>query len=266
MTRRDRDEDVAARSPASHLKSSSLQASRSSSLQAFPSVQIYLEHEAAMIAALTRSPRPACDALIVKLGAPDQVLASVLRANPLRDDWMIDLDLPGEMIVTWSGTLAEQPFERHSLTWLKPGHEALARFIAEVGPQLGAHRRTLVLRPHSRHVLSDVQSCITFALDHGDTPMALAFDPAALLEPSMLEAVEDHLTRMFETLGGRCAMVMLSDARTADDGDSIEPVPLGEGVLPRELVRRLLMDHVPTAMPIALRPQRLEQQLDWLGA
>ena len=129
-------------------------------------MQIYLEHEAATIAALTRSPRPACDALIVKLGVPDQVLASVIHANPLRDSWMIDLDLPGEMIVTWSGTLAEDRFARHPMTWLKPGHEALDQFISEVVPQLAAHRRMLVLRPHSRHVLSDVQSCVKFAIDH----------------------------------------------------------------------------------------------------
>jgi hypothetical protein len=258
MTGRDRDEDVAAR-----FQTFKLQDCRSSG---FPSVLIYLEHETATIAALTRSPRPACDALIVKLGAPDQVLASVIHGNPLRDAWMIDLDLPGEMIVTWSGTLAEDGFARHPMTWLKPGHEALEQFISELVPQLAAHRRKLVLRPHSRHVLSDVQSCVKFAIDYAEAPLALALDPAALLEPSMLDAVEDHLTRMFESLGGRCTMIILSDARAADDGDSIELVPLGQGALPRDVIRRLLKEHVPLPTPIVLRPQRLEQQLDWLGA
>jgi hypothetical protein len=143
------------------------------------------------------------------------VLASVLRGNPLRDDLIIDVDLPGEMVVTWSGTLAERPFDRHPLTWLKPGHMALARFIADVAPQLRRHHRRLVLRPHSRHVLSDVQSCVTFARDHGDAPVALALDPVSLLEPSMLTAVEDHVTRMFELLAGHSAMIILSDAKTS---------------------------------------------------
>ena len=49
-------------------------------------------------------------------------------------------------------------------------------------------------------------------------------------------------------------MIMLSDARTADDGDSIEPVPLGQGELPRDVIRRLLKEHVPPATPIVLRP------------
>jgi hypothetical protein len=59
---------------------------------------------------------------------------------------------------------------------------------------------------------------------------------------------------------------MLSDAKASEDGDSIQAAPLGEGLLPRELVRGLLAEHAPPATPIVLRPQRLEQQLDWLGA
>lgn len=228
-------------------------------------MNLYVEHDAAHMAALTGAEKPACDTLIVRLGRPDDVLAAMVGGNPLDGTWLWDLELPGERVVAWSGTLGDDLFASHPRTWMAPGHEALAEFCDQLHNQLSENHRVLCFRPHSRHVLSDIQSTLTFALERHDEPFEFALDPTALLEPSMLDAIDDHLTRIIDTLGGRCAMVMLSDAQVSADGQSIEHVPLGEGELPRDLTRQLLDSCVPEQTPIVIRPEQLEAQRQWLG-
>jgi hypothetical protein len=43
-------------------------------------------------------------------------------------------------------------------------------------------------------------------------------------------------------------------------------VPLGQGVLPRAVVRDLLERHVPAETPIVLMPEAIDAQRAWLGA
>ncbi len=227
-------------------------------------MNLYVEHDAARLAAFTGTDQPACDALIVRLGQPDDVLAAMVGGNPLDGTWLWDLDLPSQRVMAWSGTLGEELFEPNPRTWMAPGRDALDAFCDQVSGQLTTHGRVLCLRPHSRHVLSDIQTTLTFALERQDEPFEFALDPVALLEPSMLDTVDDHLTRIIDTLGGRCAMLLLRDARVSDDGESIESVPLGEGVLPRDLVRTLIDACVPDDTPVVITPERLDEQRDWL--
>lgn len=228
------------------------------------SLNIHIEHDASTIAAMSGIDAPACDGVIVKLGQADQVLASTMRSNPLGSGWLLDVDAPSSRMVTWSGTLGERLFEAHPMTWAKPGHEALAAFCDAAAPQFEAHGRTLCFQPHARHVLSDPQSCLRFLRDRAGQPFEIALAPCSFLEPAMLSRVEDHLSRMFESLGGQCAMVMLTDAALIEDGESIGPVPLGRGILPRDVVRKLIEQHVPEATPIVLQPGNLGEQLAWL--
>lgn len=227
--------------------------------------RIYIEHDARSLADLAGAERPACDGVVANLGRVDRVLGCALRSNPLGDQWLMDATLPGEKFITWSGTLADELFEPHPLTWGKPGHEALAVFCDEIKPQLTKHGKTLCFHPHARHVLSDPQSCARFLRERSDGPFAVALAPAAMLEVSMLEQVEDHLLRAFEMLGSICSMVMLSDAAVDEAGDAVQLVPLGDGVLPREVMVDLIHRHVPEDVPIVLQAGKVDAQLAWLN-
>ena len=234
-------------------------------------MNIYVEHNAAFLARLGSAPAmPGCDGLIVRHGQIDDVLAATVRANPLGDSFLIDVDLPAQRIVTWSGTLSDNLHDASPMTWMRAGREQFARLCLDLAPQLRTHNRTICFQPHSRHVLSDVQSCVNF-LRESETPnlvgtFEIALSPATMFEPSMLRDADDHLHRMFETLGGRCSMVFLEDAKlhAHDDDPFCEAVPLGEGSLPRNAILDLLKRFIPQQTPIVLQPRAIASQLEWL--
>lgn len=229
-------------------------------------MKLYVLRDRQTLAAITAEP-PACDGVLMRFGQPDDVLASFLDANPLGDGWLYDTDLPGSRVLGWSGTLGEKLFQQHPATWLRPGHEALTRFCDEIAPQLEAAGVTLCLRPHARHVLSDPQSCLHFLREHAGQPFEIALAPAEFLEANMLDRAEDHLTRAFEALGSQAAMVLLQDVKASGASDDVEFVPLGEGVLSRDLIHDLMQAYVPAETPIALTiADDLESQRAWLGA
>ncbi len=236
-------------------------------------LNLYIEHDARALARLTgAASAPDCDTIILKHGDASTVLASSHRGNPLGEageHWMLNIDSPTKRTIAWSGTLASDLFAADARTWLRPGREAFARFCDEIEPQLLRHDRKMCFHPHARHVLNDVPSCMAFQKERdsrGAFEVALA--PASMLEPVMLDQVEDHLQRQFESLGGTCALVLLSDVQVAEgeDGESrCGAVPLGEGVLPRDVVLRLLREWVPATTPIVIQGRAIERQLQWLA-
>lgn len=232
-------------------------------------VNIHVEYEANVLVAMGLAADPACDGVILKLGAPDEVLASTNRGNPLDGTWLADLTCPGNLIVSWSGTLAATLFESHPMTWLRSGREAFARFLGEIAPQLESSGKRLCFQPHCRHVLCDPQSCVVLGREQ-EGPIGFALSPADMLEPVMIPDLEDHLTRAFEMLGEQCDMVILNDVIVregdSEDGGSCESVPLGQGVMPREHVLQLIDACVPSETPIVVSARRIEDQLQWLGA
>ena len=230
-------------------------------------MNIYVEHEAATLKLLGISADPACDALIFRHGAPNEVLASRNNSNPLGDNWLADVTTPGDTIVSWSGTLAKDLFEPHPSTWLRSGSEAFAAFCDEVGPQLEKHEKSLCFQPHSRHVLNDAPSCLAFMKDRTG-PFGIALALAELFEPSMLGDIEDHLRRIFQSLGEKCSMVFLHDVKLVESENeegTCEAVPLGQGQLPRELVLSLIDSCLPNNTPIVLLAGPMEEQFEWLA-
>jgi hypothetical protein len=226
--------------------------------------KLYVEQDAKTMARLAGAQPPLCDGLIVRLGRPDDVLAASLRSNPLADNWLWDLEIPTRRIVTYSGTLAPELFDRHPANWMTAGRTALQRLVDQIVPQLRRHDMRLCLQPHSRHILSDAQTCAKF-LDRAEgQPLEIALAPASLLEPGMLPAADDHLRRAFEMLGQRCAMVILHDVVLSHDGDALVPAPLGSGLLPRDAVLAGLRTFLPTDVPVVIGPQELATQLQWL--
>jgi hypothetical protein len=233
-------------------------------------LNLYVEYDARMLARLAGSAAaPNCDTVILRHGDASDVLASRHGGNPLRDAWLLDLDTPGRRVLAWSGTLADDLFASDPRTWRRPGQQAFARFCQDLRPQLLQHGRTLCFHPHARHVLNDVPSNLSFLNQLGEGgPFEVALSPASLLEPVMLNDVEDHLQRQFEALGARCAMVLLSDVVVEEDeaGEQwCRPVPLGQGALPQATIMRLMRDFVPPATPIVIAGNALAQQLEWLG-
>lgn len=224
-------------------------------------MKIYVEYDAAALTALGVGADLVADGAILRHGDPSDVLATTIRSNPLADGWLAEREAPGRAILTWSGTLSDDRFEAHPMTWLRPGREAFARFCDEVAPQLERIDKTLCFQPHSRHVLSDAPSCVTFDRER-DGPFGFALSPAEMLEPVMMDDVEDHLRRMFESLGARCAMVILHDVVVGDE--RCEAVGLGEGVLPRGHILALLRENVPEETPVVLMAGRIERQMEWL--
>ena len=138
-------------------------------------------------------------------------------------------------------TLAEGLYDRDPATWLRPGHEALEAAWAALAPRVRSTGGTVCFVPHARHVLSDVQSSAHFHRERPDDPLEIALAPADLLEVDMLDDVEVHLTRMFETLGPITSSVMLEDVADEVDGHGLpRRCPLGAGRLPRDVVLDLL--------------------------
>ncbi len=246
-----------------------------------PAHPIVAMHDArAMAALLGAAAPPACEWLAAPLGAPGRPLGAFVGGNPLAEDWAVDAELPGEWILSWSGTLGGTLFEGTPANWMR-GPGALAALCDALAPQLAHHGKRLVMVPHARHVLSDARSALTWWCDRvipgqdpnvvrrspaGPRAFGLAFDPGALLEPSMAHDVEDHMQSLFAAFGPRADCVILRDVRpAADDPDTLVPCPAGEGILPRDAVRTLLDAHVPADTPILVPGSALDRSLQWLG-
>jgi len=238
-------------------------------------------HDARTLARLAgASAPPACDLVAAPLDAPGAPLGAFVGGNPLDGHWAVDAELPGAWVIAWSGTLGASTFEGTPANWMR-GPKALDTLCDALAPQLERHGKRLVLVPHARHVLSDARSALTWWCERvipgadpnlvrrssgGPRPFGLALDPAAMLEPSMLEDVEDHMHSLFASFGPRIDVLILRDARVdPDDPESLVPCALGEGVLPRDRVRALLAEHVPEDTPVAVPGAGLDRALAWLG-
>lgn len=230
---------------------------------------IHVLHDARALARLVGDSHPCCTSVALPYplaGAGVAPIASFVDGNPLSSDWLLDLEVPGDRIVLWSGTLSDELFGDEPRTWMRPGQEAFRSFCDAAAPTLVARGRRIAFRPHARHVLSDVQGCLNFVMARDGQPFDLALGPSDLLTPDMFRHASEHLERAFEALGARAAMILLHDVTLPDRAEGgLSPVPLGRGSLPRQDVVRLLAAHVPPRTPVVLLPSALEEQLRWLA-
>ena len=203
--------------------------------------------------------------VVVPLGKPNQAMGAILEGNPLSENWIAALDVPGDTLISWSGTLAKDLFGEDPRTWMQYGQNAFLEFCSSVAPALKKSKQTLLFRPHARHVLSDTQSSLDFSRKHEDGPFGLAVSPCDLIVPDMLKTLEDHLERILTFLAPQAQMIFIEDARPSPDGETMDHVPLGEGILPQELVRSLLHTHLPKDMPVVVSASESAAALEWLG-
>lgn len=190
--------------------------------------------------------------LIVPQGLAGGAIASILPGNPLADDWVMPLDLPGDLLVAWSGTLASPEaglFADEPRTWMGDGHARFEAFCDGIRDALVSSGRRLCFRPHARHVLSDPQGTLDFLRRREGEPFGLALSPADLLTTDMAVDAEDHFTRILDFMVPRADLLLLADAQVPDQpGD--EPTPLqacalGEGVLPRDAIVEACLTRLP---------------------
>lgn len=229
-------------------------------------MNLHVLHDARTLARLTGATPPACDALACRLGRPDQIAAAWVEGNPLAPGWIAAADGPGPRLMCWSGSLAEDLQAQHPANWMRPGRAALDALLTQAAPALEAQGRSICLRPHLRHVLSDAQGCLRFLADHAGLPVQIALCPADMIAADMLRDLPEHLERLFASLGPRAAVVLLEDIGPMSDDEAPRPCPLGQGALPRDLVRRLLTEHVPAGTPVIVGHRDLDAQLAWLDA
>jgi len=176
-------------------------------------------------------------------------------------------------VVTYSGSLGPSLETAHPTNWLAPGQAALERHVDRLAEAAQAAGVTVLLRPHARHVLSDVASVRRVLPSFEGAPVSILLEPAALLEASMLEAIDEHLERIFEGLGQVAAAVLLTDvlepaggATDAGDDATGPPLPtgpIGTGRLPPDLVRELLGRFVRPETPIIVTPDGLTDRWAW---
>jgi hypothetical protein len=212
-------------------------------------------------------PDAVCD-LVVPHGAPGEAVASILPGNPLADDWFGLVDLPGDLLVAWSGTMADELFEDDPRTWMPMGHERFESFCDAVREPLAASGSRLCFRPHARHVLSDPQGTLDFLRRREGEPFGLALSPADLMLPSMLAHAEDHFTRILESMIPRADLLLLADAapdenRGDDDAEGMTPTPLGEGVLPAEMIMEAVNTGLPESTPVVVAAGDLPTATSW---
>ena len=230
---------------------------------------VHLLHDAAALARMLSLEAPCCAHIAMPTnlaaGTAPAAWGAFVDGNPLAGNWVADTEAPSRRIVSYSGTLADEPFGDDPRTWMRAGHERFKAFCDEVGPALQAHGRTLCFRPHHRHVLGDVHASVKFLRDRAGGPFEILLSPAELLAPSMLPQAEDHLTRAFAHLGPVAAGVLLTDAAPGADDGLLSPTPLGGGVLPKPLLARLLAEFVPPETPVILLPGAVDAQRALVG-
>ena len=184
--------------------------------------------------------------VVVPHGLPGSAIASIVPGNPLAADWTCPLDLPGELLVAWSGTLADDLFQDDPRTWMAGGHEQFESFCDQVREPLTAMGRRLCFRPHARHVLSDPQGTLDFLRRREGEPFGLALSPIDLLVPSMIPDAEDHFTRILDFMVPRADLLIFGDAvPDEDDEESMTAAPLGDGLLPGPAVVEAILDRLP---------------------
>lgn len=148
-----------------------------------------------------------------------------------------------------------------AIPWAADSWESLEKRVVDAPCPEGR----LLLRPHHRHVLADAPACRHWLFSNEPDPAdcAIALSPASILVPSMLDACEDHFTRLFEFIAESCPVVILEDFQLMESGQ-IQCVSMGSGLLDGALMGRLVSEHVPPEVPVLVHARCAESARRWL--
>jgi len=204
---------------------------------------------------------------VVSLDEPEgESFAAVSEINPLTcapaeaAAALLETAAGAPRLISWTGTLADDLFERDPMSWLPRPREAFAALCDALAPRLIERDLRILWRPHARHVIADAQTARAFLNDRPDGPFEIVFEPTALLEPEMLDAAETHLERAFEALGPLCAAAILTNVRLHESGNRLQPAPLHQGLLETDLLLRCASQWIPERTAVILLEDEIETQ------
>lgn len=156
----------------------------------------------------------------------------------------------GKRVIVWSGWLGESVFERDPGTWGPRGLESLRACVERLAESARSGGYQVLLRPHARHVLCDVQRTLKLLHEWREWPIGLALDAASMLEASIAGQAEDHFRRAYETLGAHCGAVIVANVvPPADEEAPMQLVSLENGVVRGERILELVAANVPSEVP-----------------
>ena len=192
-------------------------------------------------------------------GPPDLVTPPRPTAVVLRTGWLDGPDHPDDGV-----------FHSGFRTWTATGWEAFNALLPPLEEEAVATGRSLWLRPHARHVLSDAQGTLSAVRSLGEaSPVGLLLDPAGMLTASMLDAAEDHLNRIAEALleHPRTAAVVITGAELVEvaggggaGSPELRPVPVHHGALPAQSLRDIAHAAAEAGKPLVLLGSELDEQ------
>lgn len=165
----------------------------------------------------------------IPLGTPGSPDASHPELGLVWHGNLLEEAPPAGPLVSWSGWAGEQPgltggvWSAAFETW---GPAGRAAFDKRIDALAGRTDRVLI-RPHARHVVSDIPSVATLARRFEGGSVGVLLEPAALFTPEMLPDADEHLERI-AALVPVSAGVLLSDIERA--GDELR-LTAGEGEL-----------------------------------
>jgi len=170
--------------------------------------------------------------------------------NVLADDVAANWATRGDRVIVWSGWPSESAFERDPGTWGPRGLESLRASVERLAASARAGGYQILLRPHARHVLCDVQRTLKLLHEWREWPVGLALDAASMLEASIAGQAEDHFRRAYETLGAHCGAVIVANVVSPVDEEApMQLVSLENGVVRGERLLELLAANVPSEVP-----------------
>lgn len=187
-----------------------------------------------------------------------------IGGNPQSPVWKSSFDAALALVprkstlLCWSGTFADEFFGGDVRNWSSPGKPALERWLDATLDQLAAHGagHTLGIVPHHTHLLSDISGQMRLWHSRRERGLATILHPAAIIAPSMMRDVNDHLTRAISSLGERCDLCILEDialaANPPTEDVTFDRVSWHEGMLAHDFVHRLLAQYLSPTTPILL--------------
>jgi len=148
------------------------------------------------------SPARVCDSAggeIARIADGNVLAAAHCRLSPTR----------AKVNWCWSGWVGEQPFASDPRTWMPEGRRAFRAAIETLASEASAAERRIIFIPHVCHAVSDIPTCLTLAKDFPDGAFGFALSPGTMIDEFMSRNTDDHVQRLFESLGAACAAVLL---------------------------------------------------------
>ena len=162
------------------------------------------------------------------------VLDPVLAAEPEQAGYALGRTAPAGMAAIRSGPEA---VDGPGVAWMPESRARFEAFAAGFERALAPRRDGCfpAVWPHSHGAVSDAPSIQAFMRGRHERGWRFVLDPAALITPSMLPLLEDHLRRLLDLVGehpAACLLIEDEATRTAWPAEWRSPAVGDDGRVP----------------------------------